>query len=186
MEASSLRIAPVKTELVTISSLRQGHPRVPVNVGGCVRRSSLSIRYLGVMLHDHLLWNDHVASIAVRSERAARAITCLMRNHSGPGNSGRRLLAGFAASIMRYVTPVWHHGVTTTVNRWRLECVQRLLARRLACTFRRVRYCTAMLVAGLIPTTAGEIRQEGRRDTIARWQPRWDADAAEGSAQDGR
>uniref|UniRef100_A0A182J6Z6 Uncharacterized protein n=1 Tax=Anopheles atroparvus TaxID=41427 RepID=A0A182J6Z6_ANOAO len=52
---------------------------------------------------------------------------------------------------MRYAAPVWHAGLAAKSYRLRLESAQRIVARRAGYTFRRVRYWSAILVAGIIP-----------------------------------
>jgi len=80
MRQHHLQLAPEKTECVMISSLRRGHPEIPMRVGGVEIRSKQAIRYLGVMIHDHLLWRPHVKMVVDKASRVVRVVTNVMRN----------------------------------------------------------------------------------------------------------
>lgn len=197
MAQHHLQIAPEKTECVLISSTKNP-TQVTIRVGDVEVTSSRTMRYLGVTLHDHLSWLPHVREVTTRARKIADAVTRLLRNHSGPKTSKARLLASVAESVIRYAAPIWHGEVTKRECRRLLERVQRVSARRVARTFRTVRYETATLLAGLTPIcllieedarvfervndpgrsiTKAAIRLEERQRTITMWQSQWDAEA---------
>ncbi|XP_053667420.1 uncharacterized protein LOC128717489 [Anopheles marshallii] len=55
MEAHHLELAPAKTELVMISTMRRANSRHPVTINGVERMPKESIKYLGVILQDHMV-----------------------------------------------------------------------------------------------------------------------------------
>uniref|UniRef100_A0A182IL91 Uncharacterized protein n=1 Tax=Anopheles atroparvus TaxID=41427 RepID=A0A182IL91_ANOAO len=62
---------------------------------------------------------------------------------------------------MRYAAPVWHVGLAPKTYCLRLESAQWFVARRVGYTFRRVRYWSAILVAGIIPISL-QVEEDAR------------------------
>lgn len=200
MSEHQLSLALQKTEMVMVSSLRQGHPKVPVRIGGSVLRSQRHIRYLGVQLEDHLSWNFHVRAVTEKATRINRALGFLLKNHGGPSSVRRRTLASVSTSILRYAAPVWWEATKLQCNRRRLNRVHNRSARMVASTFRTVKYEVATVVAGLVPiveliredhrcherrqttgSAPAQIRKEERATTMRLWQQQWDELAEDGA-----
>lgn len=194
MADHQLSLALDKTEMVMISKMRLGHPKLPVRIGGTILRSKRHIRYLGVQVEDHLSWNFHVKAVTEKATKINRALGYLLRNHGGPSSVRRRTLASVSTSILRYAAPVWWEATKVQSNRRLLNRVHNRSARMVASTFRTVRYEVATVVAGLTPiveliredhrcherrrTTGGapaEIRKEERAATMQIWQQEWDS-----------
>ncbi|XP_053667944.1 uncharacterized protein LOC128718340 [Anopheles marshallii] len=197
MSHHRLALAPEKTEMTVISSLKRP-PAVSINIDGVAVPASRSIRYLGVWLQDHLSWLPHVEKAAAKAEKVAQAVTRLLPNHSGPKSSRARLLAAVADSILRYGAPVWSEGLERRQCRRLVSRVQRKTAIRVCRAFRTVRGETAVLLAGLIPicrlidedsrvyhhlhqenrtSTSEQVRAIERERTYEVWQAEWDANA---------
>uniref|UniRef100_A0A182JBU3 Uncharacterized protein n=1 Tax=Anopheles atroparvus TaxID=41427 RepID=A0A182JBU3_ANOAO len=151
MADHQLSLALQKTEMVMISCMRIGHPRVPVRIRDSILRSQRHIRYLGVQLEDHLSWNFHVKAVTEKAARINRALGYLLKNHGGPSSVRRRTLASVSSSILRYAAPVWWQATNLQGNRRRLNRVHNRSAKMVASTFRTVRYDVATVVAGLPP-----------------------------------
>uniref|UniRef100_A0AAG5DFF7 Reverse transcriptase domain-containing protein n=1 Tax=Anopheles atroparvus TaxID=41427 RepID=A0AAG5DFF7_ANOAO len=196
MEEHSLSLALEKTEMVMVSSMRLGHPRIPVRVVDRTLWSQRSLCYLGVQIEDHLSWNPHVRHITNKAATVLGALQFMLRNHGGPSSTRRRILASVATSIMRYASPVWWKATKLKCNRRLLNRVHRQAAKGVASAFRTVKYECVILVAGMPPiiglieedyrcherkrTTGGtskDIRKEERAETFRRWQRSWDDSA---------
>ena len=190
-----MELAPAKTEMTIISSLKQPPSHISIDVRGTAVPYSRSIKHLGVLVHDNLSWLPHVTAVTQRADQIAQAVGRLMPNHRGPKMSKSRLLAAVADSVMRYAAPVWHEALNTRECRRLLERVQRKSAIAVARTFRTVRYETTVLLAGLLPIcrairedtrvhsrrgtgSSAQLRKEERDRTIAEWQATWNSNAA--------
>ncbi|XP_052901347.1 uncharacterized protein LOC128307505 [Anopheles moucheti] len=99
---------PAKTELIMVSTMRQGYEQPTVAIEGLERQLTRSLKYLGMILHDHLQWTPHVEYASAKALRAAKGVTRLMQNHGGPKGAKRRLLSSVVDSTLRYAAPVWH------------------------------------------------------------------------------
>nr|BAC57918.1 reverse transcriptase [Anopheles gambiae] len=203
MVQHKLSLAPEKTELLMISSKRSGYRNIPVNICGVEVRSKRSIRYLGVMLHDHLSWRPHVEMVADKALRVVRALRGIMRNHSGPQVSKRKLLAAVAASIIRYGAPVWTEATDLQWCRRILDRVQRLLAQGITSAFHSTSCEVAVVLAGELPyhllakedarcynrqqsspdSSREAIRQEEKETSLQLWQQQWDDVAANNTSR---
>lgn len=206
MQRHQLQLAPEKTEIVLISSLRRGHPEVPVRICGVEVRSKPAIRYLGVMLHDHLSWKPHVEKAVDKALRVVKLTTGVMRNHAGPRMAKRRLLAATADSVVKYAAPIWAEATSLQWCRRKLQQLQRPLAKGVARTFRSVSYSASVVLAGVIPLRlqieeAARVHRrhqqalEGgvsidrepvkrleRSATLRQWQSAWEQEAGHPSA----
>uniref|UniRef100_A0A0E4C7A3 Reverse transcriptase n=2 Tax=Anopheles gambiae TaxID=7165 RepID=A0A0E4C7A3_ANOGA len=173
-----------------ISSKRSGYRNIPVNICGVEVRSKRSIRYLGAMLQDHLSWRPHVEMVADKALRVVRALRGIMRNHSGPQVSNRKLLAAVAASIIRYGAPVWAEATDLQWCRRILDRVQRPLAQGITSAFHSTSCEVAVVLAGELPyhllakedarcynrqqsspdSSREAIRQEEKETSLQLWQ----------------
>lgn len=203
MERHLLELAPEKTEMTVISTLRDTN--VTINVGGVEIRSSDSIRYLGVRIHRKLLWLPHVQAVSEKAERVVQAVTRLLPHHSGPRTSKARLLAAVAESVIRYAAPIWHAAVNRREAQRVLNRVQRKAASAVARTFRTTSHEVATLIAGMVPIcrhikedarvyerlhggqrtqdiSREDVKREERDRTLREWQADRDREAADGGA----
>lgn len=193
MAEHHLELAPAKTELVMVSTMRRSTTLHPVTVSGVERWPTRSLRYLGVVIEDHLSWKPHVEYAVTKALRAAKGVSRLLRNHSGPKCAKRRLLASVVDSTLRYAAPVWHEAVQLQACRRKLTRVQGIYARPVARTFTTVRYEVATVLASTIPIclligedarcyqrrqttnlTRQQVHQEERATTMGQWQVSWD------------
>nr|XP_049466791.1 uncharacterized protein LOC125907851 [Anopheles coluzzii] len=159
-----LSLAPEKTELLMVSSKRSGYKNIPVNICGVEVRSKRSIRYLGVMLHDHLSWRPHVEMVADKALRVVRALRGIMRNHSGPQ---RPLAQG--------ITSAFHSTSCEVAVVLAGELPYHLLVKEDARCYNRLQ---------LSPDSSREaIRQEEKESSQQLWQQQWDDEAAHNTSR---
>ncbi|XP_040175055.1 uncharacterized protein LOC120907938 [Anopheles arabiensis] len=141
-----------------------------------------------------------VADWALRVVRALRGV---MRNHSGPQVSKRKLLAAVAASIIRYGAPVWAEAVDLQWCRRILDRVQRPLAQGITSAFHSTSCEVAVVLAGELPyhllvkedarcynrlqlspdSSREAIRQEEKESSLQLWQQQWDDEAANNTSR---
>nr|XP_049466771.1 uncharacterized protein LOC125907599 [Anopheles coluzzii]XP_049466772.1 uncharacterized protein LOC125907600 [Anopheles coluzzii] len=155
------------------------------------------------MLHDHLSWRPHVEMVADKALRVVRALRVVMRNHSGPQVSKRKLLAAVAASIIRYGAPVWAEASDLQWCRRILDRVQRPLAQGITSAFHSTSCEVAVVLAGELPyhllvkedarcynrlqlspdSSREAIRQEEKESSLQLWQQQWDDEAANNTSR---
>lgn len=196
MGTNRLQLAAAKTEVVMISRKKKDYTDIPVSIDGVPILSRTDIRYLGVRIHCHLSWLQHVVANTEKATRVAEALARLMRNHSGPKGKKRRLLVAVVNSILRYAAPIWHEGTETREIQRLLERCHKKVVVGAAFAFRTISYEAAAAIAGVIPIcrlvqedarcyqrqfggatglSAKQIRAEERVATIRILEDDWDA-----------
>ncbi|XP_049300385.1 uncharacterized protein LOC125773783, partial [Anopheles funestus] len=194
MAERHLKLAPAKTEIIMVSTMRQGYQQPTVAIEGVQRQPTRCLKYLGVVLHDHLLWTPHVEYATAKALRVAKGISRLMQNHGGPKGAKRRLLSSVVDSTLRYAAPVWHEATNVRRCSRLLKRVQAQYVRPVARTFISVRYEVATVLASVIPiclqiredarchqqhqvtgSPVHQLRIEERAATLRQWQAEWDA-----------
>lgn len=123
----------------------------PVGISGVVRTSTREIKYLGVMVHDHLSWLPHFKYVTSKAQRVTNAVVCMMRNHSGPKSAKRRIIASVEDSILRYAAPVWHTATESPQCSRLLEAAEKIYAIMVASSFRSVSYEATVILSSTIP-----------------------------------
>ncbi|XP_058816958.1 uncharacterized protein LOC131680257 [Topomyia yanbarensis] len=108
-----------------------------------------------------------------------------MANNAGPCSSKRHLLARISSSILRYGGPVWIAALQTQRNRVKLSSTFRLMAMRVASTYKTISSVIAeMIPIGIILVEDNEcykrkgirgIRKTMRVDSMAKKQHDWDS-----------
>uniref|UniRef100_A0A2M4CJ33 Putative reverse transcriptase n=1 Tax=Anopheles darlingi TaxID=43151 RepID=A0A2M4CJ33_ANODA len=197
MTQHKLEIAPEKTEAIMFSSIKRGKQHVSYKVGTVELTTKKELKYLGVILNDHLRWKGHIEAAAAKATRMSNALGYIMRNHGGPSCFRRRILANVALSTLRYASPIWAAAALETGAMRRIvNAVQGRAAKGVASSFRTVSHRAASLIAGMPPicllleedlrvrerklaepdTAVGIIRKEERLTTITLWQGEWDED----------
>lgn len=194
MGINRLQLAASKTEAVLISKKKKDYTGIPVTINGVPILTTTDIRYLGVRVHCHLKWLEHVRHNTNKATKVADLLAKLMRNHSGPKHKKRRLLVGVVNSILRYAAPIWSEGVKTREIERLLQRAQKKVVVGAAFAFRTISYEAATVIAGVIPiclqveedarcyerTRAGtplttkQIRAEERLATFSSWLSDWE------------
>ena len=108
-----------------------------------------------------------------------------MANKRGPRQTGRKLLATVAASILLYAAPIWVEATLIKSYAKQSACVRRFCALRVCSAYRTVSDDASIVIAGLYPdellaieprrhsTKPHRARTLCRRNTIQLWQLRW-------------
>lgn len=150
MGVNRLQLAASKTEAVMISKKKRDYTGIPVTINDVPILTTTDIRYLGVRVHCHLKWLQHVVHNTEKATRVADLLAKLMRNHSESKGKKRRLLVGVVNSILRYTAPIWSEGVKTREIERLLQRAQKKVVARAAFAF-RIPYEPATVIAGVVP-----------------------------------
>lgn len=181
-----LQLADRKTEALLISS-RKMKEDIILRVGRHEIQSQSSLKYLGVVIDERLLFKEHIHRACDKAARVTTALARLMPNIGGPRNSRRRLITNVVSSILLYAAGIWSGALRTLAYRRPMVSVYRRSVLRVTSAFRTVSYEAACVVARMPPieliaeerhrsyNRADRIpRTEERRRTIEIWQQRWD------------
>ena len=192
LNEARLAMAPQKTEAVLISS-RKVVEYCTIKVGDCLIQSRTHIKYLGIIIDRRLTYKEHLIYASEKASQAASSLARIMANKRGPRQTGRKLLATVAASILLYAAPIWVEATLIKSYAKQSACVRRFCALRVCSAYRTVSDDASLVIAGLYPVEllaieARDIRNlitEGtkphiartlcRRNTIQLWQLCWSA-----------
>ena len=193
MYSAGLKLADHKTEAVLFSSRKQLET-ITLDVGRCAITSQPYIRYLGVMLDSRLSFKQHVKHTIVKAAKVATTLARLMPNIGSPRQGRRKLLASVVTSVLTYGIAIWGEVLKIEEYRRKVAAVHRLSALRVSCAFRTVSDDAVCVIAGMMPVEVlaverkqlyeqrGTTQEEQkeltrilRRDSLQRWQEKWDA-----------
>lgn len=148
-----LKVAPQKTEAVFLHNGSHGAPpKTTIIVEGASIKVGAQIKYLGLHLDGKWTFGEHFRLKIPRVERAAMALSRLLPNLGGPGESVRRLYAGTVHSMILYGAPVWEDRLVTTRRlKDALHQLQRRVANRVCRGFRTVSWTAVGIIAGIPP-----------------------------------
>ncbi|KAL7286996.1 hypothetical protein TKK_0018794 [Trichogramma kaykai] len=110
-----------------------------------------------------------------------------MPNTSGPRGSRRELYAHVVDSILLYGAPIWRYATEKQAYIRQAEAVHRQACLRVISGRPHVSYDVTYVIAGVSPMAlladerahiyqhrAEDVKEEERRETLRRWQNRWD------------
>ncbi|XP_074106569.1 uncharacterized protein LOC141532222 [Cotesia typhae] len=106
MNTVNLQLAAHKIEAVLITS-RKAIETIMLIVGKQEIILQPYIRYLGVMLHARLNFNQQVDHVSVKASLIRVSLTRLMPNVGGPKQSRRLLLSSVVTSVLTYGISIW-------------------------------------------------------------------------------
>lgn len=182
-----LTLAHQKTEVVLVSNRKSAQPAY-IRAGSVTIESKRSIKYLGVMIDDKLLFTSHVDYACDKASKAVASLSRMMANSSAVCSSKRRLVAGVVSSILRYGGPNWGEALCKEYNLQKMVSIYRLMCLRVASAYRTVSAEAACVLAGMVPI--GLLVQEdcacyvqrgvrgaravARNTSMVQWQHDWD------------
>lgn len=192
MDTVDLKLAEHKTEAVLITSRKQLET-ITLRVGAHEITSQPFIRYLGVMIDARLNFRQQAEHVGAKASVVRACLARLMPNIGGPKQRRRTLLSSVVTSVLTYGISIWGDTLSTQESRRKVAPVHRLSALRVASAFRTVSEDAVCLIAGMLPVdllaeerkalyrrrkttkeaTTEELKAEERRNSIRRWQTRW-------------
>lgn len=152
-----LEVAIAKTVAVCFHGPRGAQPPGTYMVISGVRiEVAPEIKYLGLILDSRWRFDSHFSQLAPRVMRCASALSGLLPNLGGAGNTCRTLYMGVVRAMALYGAPVWCEALTTG-SAAILRKLHRLMSIRAIRGYRTVSYEAACLLAGSLPwhLTAG-------------------------------
>ncbi|KAK7602957.1 hypothetical protein V9T40_006931 [Parthenolecanium corni] len=152
LSQGGLLLSAGKTEVLVLR--KKGCDSVPpiirYTVEGLRRKSVRSIKYLGMMIDDRLLWGSHVRYLIEKSNVMLPKIVAVATNTFGYSNNARRImLQGTIGAYFRYCSVIYSHALpahrdgVVRLHREMVRCSGRL--------YRTVSYYPATAIANYPP-----------------------------------
>ena len=146
-------LAVEKTEAVLIARTKK-RVYATFTVNDEKIKTKYTIKYLGVTIDTRMSFKDHLRNAGLKASKVARALAGVMPNIGGPKQPRRLLLASVVYSVILYGAPIWTNAICSNPSygaACRRAC--RIIALRVACTYRTVSDIALSVVTRLPPFT---------------------------------
>ena len=138
---------PRKCEFLRITN-KKNFISFTYHINDCSIQEVTHAKYLGVVLDQHLSWNDHIKKTA---SKAIKVIGFLQRNlYQCPPLVKSNIYKAMVRPIMEYSSTIWDPHTSVNINR--VESVQRYAARMCFRNYSRYSSVTSMLAELNLPT----------------------------------
>ena len=138
---------PRKCEFLRITN-KKNFISFTYHINDCSIQEVTHAKYLGVVLDQHLSWNDHIKKTA---SKATKVIGFLQRNlYQCPPLVKSNIYKAMVRPIMEYSSTIWDPHTSVNINR--VESVQRYAARMCFRNYSRYSSVTSMLAELNLPT----------------------------------
>ena len=138
---------PRKCEFLRITN-KKNFISFTYHINDCSIQEVTHAKYLGVVLDQHLSWNDHIKKTA---NKATKVIGFLQRNlYQCPPLVKSNIYKAMVRPIMEYSSTIWDPHTSVNINR--VESVQRYAARMCFRNYSRYSSVTSMLAELNLPT----------------------------------
>lgn len=154
LKENRLKLAPHKTEASILKGKRM-RDQVSFRLEECMIRPKRAVKYLGVWLDDKLCYTEHVRRTIEKAEKSVRTINRILLNVGGPRYE-KSLLASLQKKMLLRVAAAYR-----TVSNEALQVITGILSIDL-----HLQDCKQ--------TAEGAYRRDVRRETMVRWQDRWE------------
>jgi len=182
MQENGLELAEQKTEAIVFTG-RYSRNKMSVRCGESIIESKKSVKYLGLVMDQKLLFRDHATETSRKTMDIIRKLGYILPNIGGARESRRKLLATTAMSRVLYGAPCW----STSMGEagWKkLEAIQRRISIQVAAAYKTVSYAAISVLASMPPLRlkAEELmngfnkgdKSAARKVTLNKWQEYWD------------
>ena len=196
-------MVPEKTEALLVTDRRSfKYPRIVL--GEHEMKWKKSIKYLGVQLDRRLSFDEHLQIATAKAIQGEAALTRLMPNIGGPREGKRRLVASVVNSKLLYAAPIWTSALNNHAILKKLISAQRDVVMRIISAYQTVSTSAVLVLASVQPIdllaqerketfqlhkeltcltnlqeiarAKEDIRKDGRRRLVEKWQTRWHGD----------
>lgn len=147
-----LEVSAPKTEIIVLTPNKKPSPLIELTVNRQLVQSKKSLKYLGVMMDDKLMFTEHMEYVHNKVTKVTKGLWRVMPNLHGPSERRRRLYANVLSSIILYAAPVWAHKALIKGRvHSTLKDLHRTVVLRVIAAYKTVAYDAAAIISRIPP-----------------------------------